>query len=55
MKDMEFGDVILRVRVAQYVQKALNPALGIQLLKGHMLGVSKNDKKITTLRKKNEE
>jgi succinate dehydrogenase / fumarate reductase iron-sulfur subunit len=35
--------------------KGVDPALGIQLLKGHMLGVSKNDKKITTLRKKNEE
>ncbi len=35
--------------------KGVDPALGIQLLKGHMLGVSKNDKKITTLRKKSEE
>jgi succinate dehydrogenase / fumarate reductase iron-sulfur subunit len=33
--------------------KGVDPALGIQLLKGHMLGLSKNNKKISTLRTKN--
>lgn len=32
--------------------KGVDPALGIQLLKGHLIGISKNDKKVTTLRSK---
>jgi succinate dehydrogenase / fumarate reductase iron-sulfur subunit len=35
--------------------KGVDPALGIQLLKGHMLGLSKNNKKISNLRTKNKE
>ncbi|MDQ6723792.1 MAG: succinate dehydrogenase iron-sulfur subunit [Thermoproteota archaeon] len=35
--------------------KGVDPALGIQLLKGHMLGFSKNDKKVANLRAKNNE
>jgi len=35
--------------------KGVDPALGIQLLKGHMLGLSKNEKKATKLRTKNKE
>jgi succinate dehydrogenase / fumarate reductase iron-sulfur subunit len=35
--------------------KGVDPALGIQLLKGHMMGFSKNDKKVANLRAKNEE
>ncbi|MER5174241.1 MAG: succinate dehydrogenase iron-sulfur subunit [Candidatus Nitrosocosmicus sp.] len=35
--------------------KGVDPALGIQLLKGHMLGFSKNDKKVANLRAKNKE
>jgi succinate dehydrogenase / fumarate reductase iron-sulfur subunit len=35
--------------------KGVDPALGIQLLKGHMLGFSKNEKKVTKLRTKNKE
>ena len=32
--------------------KGVDPALGIQLLKGHMLGIKKNNKKISSLRVK---
>jgi len=32
--------------------KGVDPALGIQLLKGHLLGVTRNDKKIAKLRQK---
>jgi succinate dehydrogenase iron-sulfur subunit len=35
--------------------KGVDPALGIQLLKGHMMGFSKNDKKVANLRAKNKE
>jgi succinate dehydrogenase / fumarate reductase iron-sulfur subunit len=35
--------------------KGVDPALGIQLLKGHMLGLSKNNKKLSNLRTKNKE
>ena len=35
--------------------KGVDPALGIQLLKGHMLGISKSEKKISNLRTKNKE
>jgi succinate dehydrogenase iron-sulfur subunit len=35
--------------------KGVDPALGIQLLKGHMIGFSKNDKKVANLRTKNKE
>jgi succinate dehydrogenase / fumarate reductase, iron-sulfur subunit len=35
--------------------KGVDPALGIQLLKGHMMGFSKNDKKVANLRAKNTE
>lgn len=34
--------------------KGVDPALGIQLLKGHLMGISKNEKKIATLRSKDE-
>jgi len=34
--------------------KGVDPALGIQLLKGHLIGITKNDKKIATLRSKEE-
>jgi succinate dehydrogenase / fumarate reductase iron-sulfur subunit len=34
--------------------KGVDPALGIQLLKGHLMGVSKNDKKIASIRSKDE-
>jgi succinate dehydrogenase / fumarate reductase iron-sulfur subunit len=35
--------------------KGVDPALGIQLLKGQMLGISKNNKKISDLRVKNKQ
>ena len=34
--------------------KGVDPALGIQLLKGHLIRITKNDKKIATLRSKEE-
>ena len=53
MIDTEFGDAILRVLAVMYVPKGVDPALGIQLLKGHLIGITKNEKKVSNLRTKN--
>jgi hypothetical protein len=46
---MGFGDAIWLVLVVLYAQKDVDPALGIQSLRAHLLSNSKNEKKIAEL------